>query len=93
MFGKTSQMNSRSSLHRDPQELNEILLDKYKNNEIQFLDEHKQKKATYDPLSLAGSYKSYFKKKEEIVSEPEGFLTKKLVMNFLGSPLTNFVAK
>jgi endo-alpha-1,4-polygalactosaminidase (GH114 family) len=45
-----------------------LLLDKYIKNEIQFLDEHKQKKATYDPLGLASNYKSYFKNKEEKTS-------------------------
>lgn len=60
------------------------------------MDEQKQKKATYDPLSLAKSYKSYFKAKEENKDEQnqrEGFLSKKVVMNFLGSPLKNFVSK
>ena len=32
-------------------------------NEIQFKDEKKQKKATYNPIALAGKYKDYFNHK------------------------------
>jgi hypothetical protein len=71
-------MNSRSSLHNDPES-------KKKKEEI------KEKKAIYNPIAIEGSYKKYFKSKHDCEAEEnfEGFLDKKVVMSYIGTPFVN----
>jgi hypothetical protein len=80
MFGKNSNLNSRSSLHQES--------DVARQREAEFKDPAKQKKATYDPLQLETSYKAFFNNSGQTKS---GFLNRKVVMKFIGTPFSSFL--
>ena len=61
---------------------------KISSKELAFNEENKQSKASYDPIGIDGSYKKFFNNGEEMEKKEGGYLNKKMVMGYIGTPFS-----